>query len=132
VIDEEYGWVTAATPAKGLLIGYIWRVREYPWLSIWRSVEKGKPAARGLEFGTTGLHQPFETLLAKGRIFGRRLYGYLDTNASETRSYAAFLAKVPASFAGVTKISFDGKILTLVERGSDRRITLETGPLFPD
>ncbi|MEP7363615.1 MAG: hypothetical protein ABI972_10200 [Acidobacteriota bacterium] len=132
VVDEEYGWVTAASPSKGLLIGYIWRVREYPWLNIWRNVEKGKPTARGLEFGTTGLHQPFETLIAKGRIFGRRLYGYLDANASETRSYAAFLAKIPSGYAGAAKVTYDGTKLTIAERGSEQTIAIETGPLFPD
>jgi len=132
VVDEEYGWVTAATPAHGLLIGYLWRVREYPWLNIWRNVERGKPSARGLEFGTTGLHQPFETLLAKDRIFGRRLYSYLDANHSATRSYAAFLAKAPSGFQGVAKVSYDRSRLTIAERGSSRTITVETGPLFPD
>ena len=132
VIDEEYGWVTAASPSKGLLIGYLWRVREYPWLNIWRNVERGKPTARGLEFGTTGLHQPFETLVAKGRIFGRRLYSYLDANAATTRSYAAFLAKIPAGYQGVAKVSYDGTKLTLTERGSSRTFSIETGSLFPD
>jgi hypothetical protein len=132
VIDEEHGWVTAASPSKGLLIGYFWRVREYPWLNIWRNAEKGKPTARGLEFGTTGLHQPFETLLAKDRIFGRRLYGYLDASASATRSYAAFLAKIPAAYRGTAKVSYDGAKLTITERESSRTMTLETGPLFPD
>ena len=132
VVDEELGWVTAASPSKGLLIGYLWRVREYPWLNIWRNVEGGKPTARGLEFGTTGLHQPFETLVAKGRIFGRRLYDYLDANGAATRSYAAFLAKIPAGYRGVAKVSYDGAKLSIAERGSAGTIAIETGPLFPD
>ena len=132
VVDEEYGWVTAASVSKGLLIGYLWRVREYPWLNIWRNTADGKPTARGLEFGTTGLHQPFETLVAKGRIFGRPLYEYIDANGSATRSYAAFLTKIPAGYRGVAKVSYDGAKLTIAERGSSRNITIETGSLFPD
>lgn len=132
VVDEELGWVTAATPAKGLLIGYLWRVREYPWLNLWRDVSRGKPAARGLEFGTTGLHQPFETLVAKGRIFGRPLYDYLDAGGTATRSYAVFLARIPASFQGVDKVSYDGARVTLAEKGAGTRIVIETGALFPD
>ena len=34
--------------------------------------------------------------------------------------------------AGVAKVSYDGAKLTLTERGSDRTISIETGPLFPD
>ena len=71
-IDEEYGWVTACNAAQGLMIGYLWKTSEYPWFNAWRHVEKGKPFARGLEFGTTGLHQPFPVLVKKGKIFGDR------------------------------------------------------------
>ena len=48
------------------MIGYIWPVEDYPWLSLYRSVVDGKIAARGLEFGTSGLHQPYGVLI-KGK-----------------------------------------------------------------
>jgi len=131
-VDEEFGWVTAATPGQGLLVGYLWRTSEYPWLNIWRDVRDGKPAARGLEFGTTGLHQPFSVLIAKGKIFGRPLYGYLDAGESHTRSYAVFLAKIPADFQGASRVAHDGKQVVVHERNSQRTITLDTGALFPD
>jgi hypothetical protein len=131
-IDEEWGWVTAATPGQGLLVGYLWKVREYPWLNIWRDVRDGKPAARGLEFGTTGLHQPFSVLVAKEKIFGRPLYDYLDAGESAARSYAVFLAKIPADFKGAAKVSYDGSRVTVEERGAPRKIVIETGALFPD
>src|SRR5437867_4003732 len=67
-IDDEYGWVTAATPNQGILIGYIWKTSDYPWVSLWRDTQNGRPSARGLEFGTTGLHQPYPALVRKGRI----------------------------------------------------------------
>ena len=47
-------------------------------------------AARGLEFGTTGLHQPYSILVAKGRIFDRPLFEYLDAGQTVARSYAAY------------------------------------------
>jgi len=85
----EYGWVTACNPEKELLIGYIWEVSDYPWLNFWRHVTDGKPSARGLEFGTTGLHKPFGDLVAKGEIFNRRLYEYLDAGQKVEKSYVA-------------------------------------------
>ena len=69
IIEEEYGWTTAINASKGLLIGYIWPEEEYPWFDAWRHVRDGKPFARGLEFGTTGLHQPSPVLLEKGPDF---------------------------------------------------------------
>lgn len=134
VLDEEYGWATASNASKGLLIGYIWKVKEYPWFNAWRHVENGHPLARGLEFGTTGLHQPFGILLSKGRIFGRPLYAYLDTSQTERRSFAGFLVRIPKDYHGVGRISYRSGQLILHERGaaSERNLTLQAGELFPD
>ena len=123
VVDDELGWVTAYSPAHGLILGYVWRTAEYPWLNIWRHVSDGKPLARGLEFGTTGLHQPFPTLVKKGTIFGRPLLDYLDAAESKTRSYVAFLAKAPKDFQGIGDVETFGA-LSLEERRGQRRISV--------
>lgn len=105
VVDGETGWVTAANPAKKLLVGYSWSTKDYPWLNIWRHSENGKPAARGLEFGTTGLHQPFPVLVKKGAMLGRPIYAFLDAGESQTRSYWMFLAHVTESFSGASGVT---------------------------
>jgi len=132
-IDEEYGWVTACNPAQGLLIGYVWKTVEYPWFNAWRHVENGKPLARGLEFGTTGLHQPFPVLVAKGRIFGCPLYEYLDAGETGSKSYACFLVKIPKDFKGVARLTYDKNRLILHQREarSNRNLVIEVGELFP-
>jgi len=117
VIDDAYGWVTAFHPAKGLLLGYIWKTSEYPWLNIWRHVEGGKPFARGLEFGTTGLHQPYPVLIQKGRILDRPLLAFLDSAETVTRSWQVFYGKAPAGFAGVAAVRRVGDEWAIVGRG---------------
>jgi hypothetical protein len=133
-IDEEFGWVTAANPARGLLIGYLWRVFEYPWLNIWRHVQDGKPLARGLEFGTTGLHQPFGVLVKKGRIFGRPIYAHLDTGETVSKSYVAFLIRIPNNYQGVGRVAYNNGALVVTERDTTeaRSLTLNVGALFPN
>ncbi|MBL8229722.1 MAG: hypothetical protein JNL98_14630 [Bryobacterales bacterium] len=108
VIDEDHGWTTAANPGRGLLLGYVWKTADYPWFNAWRHVENGKPNARGLEFGTTGLHQPYPVLVKKGRIFGRSLYGFLDAGETVKRQFQMFLAPVPKDFTGVAGMRRDG------------------------
>jgi len=130
VIDEPLGWTTASSPTHNLILGYLWQTSEYPWFSAWRHVDNAKkPLARGLEFGTTGLHQPFGILLDKGTIFGRKLFSYLDTSESITRSYIAFLAPAPAGWQGVRAVTYKDGVITISERG-DRTIRLNSGPLF--
>lgn len=133
-VEEENGWVTAVNAAKGLLIGYTWKTKEYPWLSIWRHVDaNGKPLARGLEFGTTGLHQPFQVLVQKGRIFGRPLFAWLEPAESQTRSYTAFLFKVPNDYKGVAQVLVTQDKITVKERGTGRPrdLTMDTTGLNP-
>jgi hypothetical protein len=130
-ITDEYGWVTAASVSQGLLLGYIWKSAEYPWFNAWRNVANGGPAARGLEFGTTGLHQPFPILVGKGRIFDRPIYAYLDANEAHTRSWAGFLLRIPTDYRGVAHIEYADGLLRVYERGdSNRTLTIESGDLF--
>jgi len=128
------GWTTALAPRQQRLLGYIWKTAEYPWFNAWRHVEKGKPALRGLEFGTTGLHQPFPVLVAKGRIFDLPLYTYLDADESVTRSYGMFLMRTPDGFEGVKSVSLEGAEVVLRERGgAGRRLSLPVeGPAALD
>ena len=138
-LDDEYGWITACNAAKGLLIGYIWKASEYPWLIAWRHVENGRPAARGLEFGTNGVPHPDSVLVAKGKIFGRQTFQHLDAGQTVAKSYAAFLFKIPKDYKGVETVEYSSGRLTLHERpalqesnaGRERDLVLETGQLFP-
>jgi hypothetical protein len=137
-IDDEYGWVAAWNASKGLLIGYLWRTKEYPWLIDWRHVEKGRPFARGLEFGTTSLPHPDSVLIAKGAIFGRPIIAHLDAGQTEARSYAVFLFKIAKDYRGVAELTYDRRRLVLRERlilyeqhaAADRDLVMETGDLF--
>jgi hypothetical protein len=131
-IDDDYGWVTASSVSNGLLIGYLWKTSDYPWFNAWRNTDNGRPAARGLEFGTTGLHQPFSILVKKGRIFDRPLYAYLDAGQTEVRSYACFLFRIPLDYKGVARVTYAHGRLQLQERDSGRELTMAVGNLFAE
>jgi len=131
IVEGEYGWITASSPSKGLLIGYLWKASEYPWIDMWRNVRDGKPHARGLEFGTTGLHQPGPVLVEKGKIFDRKLFRFIDADETQTFSYACFLAEIPGDFSGVDELEYDGMGITMRERGAKGRVVkVNTGTLF--
>ncbi len=101
----DYGWVTAVSPRQNLLLGYIWDSAQYPWLNLWRHVENGRPAARGLEFGTTGLHRPFaEMVRLGGRMLEKPLFAYIDAGETQERAYRGFLRKVDAGVKKVTGV----------------------------
>ena len=117
--NDEYAWATACNPPKGLLIGYVWKTADYPWLNLWYNVKNGRPAARGIEFGTTGLHQPYPILVKKREIFGRRLFEYIDADGKTVKSYTVFLTEIPGDYKGVADIEFEDDFITLMEHDSD-------------
>lgn len=93
--SATYGWVTALQPEEGLLLGYIWKLEAYPWINIWNHYSDGKPAAKGLEFGTTGIGAPYEALIMKDTRFkGQQSFEYIDAGETLEKSFAGFL--IPA------------------------------------
>ena len=123
----KFGWVTASNSKAGLLIGYVWKTNDYPWLNIWRYRHEGKVAARGLEFGTTGYHQPFPALVRQQSILGRSLFEYIDAGETVSKSYVAFLVKLPSEFLGVASLQYRDHQLQILERGNKdpRRLAIE-------
>ncbi len=119
-IDDSHGWVTAVSPSSRLLLGYLWKTSDYPWVSVWRDVREGRPVARGLEFGTTGLHQPYPVLVKKGRLWDRPLFEYLDAGESVRKRYLAFLLEAPEGFAGVERVALEAGRLVILERTSGK------------
>ena len=113
IIEGPTGWVTAASPTSGLVLGYLWKTSEYPWLNLWRDVADGRPIARGLEFGSTGLHQPYPELIRRGRMLDRPLFSYLDAGESVERSYTLFLSRLPAGTKRISQVQAVGSRIDL-------------------
>lgn len=136
---EKYGWVTALNPHLELMVGYLWRTGDYPWINFWRSMKNCVPTAFGMEFGTTGLHEPFPVVARKGKIFNRNLYDFIDAGETVEKRFIAFLATIPNDYKGVETIRLENSALIIGERGrSDRQIRfrlsencLNAGQLMP-
>jgi hypothetical protein len=119
--NDEYGWVTACNPSEKLMVGYIWKTEDYPWINFWRSMENGIPLAFGMEFGTTGLHEPFPVVARKGKIFGRNIYAFIDADEIISKSFTAFLAEIPEDYNGVEKIEVNDFQFVIKEKSKTSR-----------
>jgi len=116
---EEYRWVTAVNPSLNLMVGYIWPTSDYPWLNLWSEIKSSVPFARGLEFGSTGLHQPWPELLEMDTIFGKKLYEEIDVDTTVLKSYYTFLSEIPSDYKGVESVTVAGGKITVEEYGLD-------------
>lgn len=119
--DDKYGWVTACNPEQKLMLGYLWKIEDYPWINFWRSMENGVPVAYGMEFGTTGLHETFPVVAKKGKIFDRNIYAFIDANEVVRKSFTAFLAKIPEDYSGVEGIELGGGSIVIKEKNGASR-----------
>ena len=114
IFEDSIGWITAFNPEQNLLMGYVWKTNEYPWLNVWHMSKEGRPFVQGLEFGTTGLGQPYKLLTENNvTFFGRNSFEYIDAGESMEKSWICFMIEVPAG-ADVSEINYNGKAISIV------------------
>ncbi|MEJ7585988.1 MAG: hypothetical protein WKI04_00355 [Ferruginibacter sp.] len=102
----EYGWITAFSPEHRLMIGYTWKRREYPWIHLWQHFSAGVIQYRGIEFGTAGIHQPFNEILNTSTIlFGEKTTAFIDAGEYISKKYLSFIHHTEDNFAGVKDIT---------------------------
>ncbi len=105
VFTDSIGWVVAFNLGSGHLLGYVFSTEEYPWINIWHQMQEGKPWAKGLEFGTTGIGKSYQELMAiETRFKGRASFFLLDAGEQIEKSYYCFLTKLPPGTVGVNKV----------------------------
>lgn len=102
IVEEnaEFGWITAYSPVFKLIFGYIWPKEDYHWINQWQDWNDGKIRYRGIEFGTTGIHRPFNEIIREGKltVFDNPTTSFLDAGESHLRRYIGFIDTVPVEF----------------------------------
>jgi hypothetical protein len=123
---DEYGWITAFSPAHQLLFGYIWKRTHYPWIHLWQHYVNDKITYRGIEFGTAGVHQPFSEILDTATsLFGEKTYAYIDAGETISKSYFSFIHSTNDEFTGVENVYFaKDELIIKTKNGDDTSIKL--------
>lgn len=123
IINDSIGWVTAFSPECGLIIGYVWNTRDYPWLNVWHQRVEGNPWAKGLEFGTTGVGVPYNELIAnKTSLEGIQSYFFFDANEALTKNFICFMMELPKDSQGVESLEIKGNQLNLNIKGNNNTV----------
>jgi hypothetical protein len=128
IFADSIGWIVAATPSKGLLVGYVWKTADYPWLNLWQQWVDGKLWAKGLEFGTTGVGKSYQDLLAVDtRFHGRSSFFFLDATETVEKSYISFEMEIPEDFKGVESFVLGKTGINIIEKTvTGRSFKIET------
>jgi hypothetical protein len=117
-------YVTALHSEKRLLIGWVFRREEYPWVQTWLSYPGPNRMARGLEFATQPYDLPRADVLKSGPLFETPVFRILPAKSKITSSFLMFYTRVPDNFQRVDDVQLQGGKLTIEDRANKRTVTL--------
>ncbi len=130
--DKKWAWFSVVNVKKGLLCGYVWPRKDYPWIANWEEnkFRDGAPwfnkaVTRGIEFGTTPWAYSRREAVTQGSLFKTPTYRWISAGASQTVGYGAFLVNVPNGTTGVKEVSVNGNNIVVQLEGVDKTLTLK-------
>jgi len=124
--QDNIGWVTAYSAKHNLLFGYIWKREDYPWIHLWQHFENEKIKYRGIEFGTAGIHQPFNTILNTAcDLFGEKTFAYIDTGEMISKKYFSFIHTTESYFTGVENIKIENDTIWIEPKNNIDQINFK-------
>jgi len=122
--SRRLAFATALHLEKRLLIGWVFRREEFPWVQTWLSYPGPNRMTRGLEFST----QPFDLtradVLKSGPLFDAPVLRILPAKSTITASFLMFYTTVPDGFAKVDDVQLTGGKLVIDDRANRKTITL--------
>jgi hypothetical protein len=117
-------YVTALHLEKKLMIGWVFRREEFPWVQTWLSYPGPNRMTRGLEFAT----QPFDLtraeVLTNGPLFDSTVFRIARAKSKIGSSFLMFYTAVPDGFQKVDDVQLAGGKLVIEDRGNKRTISL--------
>ena len=127
----EFGYVAASNPRLRLLILYLFRRADFPWVGNWEESFARTHApwneqafCRGMEFSSTPFAIPRRETVSQGPLFDEPTYRWLPANATVSLRYMTLLFDVPTDFQGVDQVTHAANEVRVVERKSGRTFAL--------
>jgi hypothetical protein len=122
--SRELEWVTAINPKKRLIIGYVFRRADYPWLQHWGYYPPTQKMARGMEFGTQPYDVPRREAVTTGSMFNTPTYRWLPAKSKINTRFLIFFAHTPDGFNKVDDVSMEDGQIVVADRAANKEIKL--------
>ncbi len=131
--DVKLGFIAVCNPRLKLLVLYLFKRDEYPWVGNWEESYsrihvpwKGREFCRGFEFSTTPFPVPRRETITKGDLFGEPTYIWLPASSSAKRRFMILSLDVREGFEGVAGVEMKEGILRVHERSERSVIEVPT------
>jgi hypothetical protein len=122
--SRRLGFVTAINLEHGLLLGYLFRREEYPWLQEWMNYPSNLALSRGLEFGTQPFDVPRRQTVEMGKMFDVPAFRWLPAKSKIGSRFLLFYTRVPKGFAQVDDVRQEGGALVIEDKKSGQTVRL--------
>ncbi|MCX6622671.1 MAG: hypothetical protein NTY38_16700 [Acidobacteria bacterium] len=107
--EREQAYFMAWSPSTKVLIGYVWRQADFPWLGIWEENYSrtilpwnGEALTRGMEFGASPFPESRRQMLERPPLFGQPGYRWIPARTAVSLDYCAFITSAEAIPEDVT------------------------------
>lgn len=121
---REFVWTAALNLKKRLLLGYLFRRRDYPWLQTWGDYPPSGKLARGMEFSSQPYDVPRREAVGMGTLFGEPTFQWLPAKATLHRRFLFFYTRVPEGFTETDDVRLENGGIVIEDRRSGKRIVL--------
>ena len=118
-------FATAINPEKHLIVGWIFKPAEYPWLQNWENYPPDGKLARGLELSTQPFDLPRRTVIEQNNLWGTLLYRWLPAKSKIGSRFAMFYAHAPEGMTRVDDLRWENGVLVLEDRASGHVLRLK-------
>lgn len=109
---RENAWFSAVNPGRKLLVAYVWKRSDFPWLGNWEENYarnerpwNGKTLARGMEFSTSPFPSGLQSAVAMNPFQGQPTYRWLPARGTLQVDYALMMMPVNPACKGVADIT---------------------------
>ncbi len=118
-------FVTAINTESRLMLGYLYRREDYPWLQEWLNYPANLALTRGLEFGTQPYDVSRRQTVEMGTLFGVPTFKWLPAKSKLSTRFLMFLTRVPAGFTKVDDVRQENGQLIIEDRQSKQSVMLK-------
>ncbi|MFZ0743663.1 MAG: hypothetical protein WAM85_04615 [Terracidiphilus sp.] len=135
--SRAMGYTAIANPSAGLLLVYVFRRADFPWVGNWEerfylktAPWSGKTFCRGIEFSSTPLAAPKRQTVSQGPLFNESTYRWLPALSETTVRYMTLLVDISADFQGVEDVSVEAAVIVIHETGNRKTYSIPADGSF--
>lgn len=123
---RELEWATAINLKHHLLIGYLFRRSEYPWLQYWGWYPSSGKFARGMEFASQPYDVPRREVISMGRMFDTPAFRWLAAKSKISSHFVVFYTRIPDDFRKVDDVRQENGRIVIEDRASGKQVVLRS------